>query len=258
MTFRDWLPVEVVNRPAIREALQRSVRTWSDRWFAPSRFGLGDSRPVPGVDAVRLVERRDGTWRRRDGVAVDASGRAVEWLVNSALALSSEALPTTPFEKAVLAEFEQRLFDDLLQELGRDLEIAPPGNGSVDGRRLFSDGALEATVTDGEGGAYLTLLIAKRVIMPRCRGSLPESRASRAPLGSVRNAIGPLPVLMDPVLGESEIGLEDLMHLAVGDVLILDTRLDRGVSLLTAGSNTLVSHAQVSSSANRITLELQP
>lgn len=72
---------------------------------------------------------------------------------------------------------------------------------------------------------------ALRLLVELPEAQPPATTRKPAPLGSARAAIGQQPVTVEVRLGSAEIHLGALATLAVGDVLVLDRRLDEGVEL---------------------------
>lgn len=226
----DWLPPEVVLRPAVRARIEEAVAEWSSAWFATRAIG---------VSGVKTVARfKAGEDRRLEGktARVGYSDRAARRLLDWALDARLDQATLTPLDQKILDGFERKLVEDLLVRLDAILAVSPAGAARE------SAGGLEVGLCEAQSGDLLTLSLPQEAVLPLARAALPAPRP-RDPLDNLAGALAGTDVVIDITLGEADVRLGDLHALAPGDVLILGTPLTGLAQVTLAGSPEVFARA---------------
>jgi flagellar motor switch/type III secretory pathway protein FliN len=188
------------------------LQAWARQWTGEAGAPALDCRVVAPLATDEVVQ---GRWCCAEGV------HGSVWAAPEGAAAMAGLLFGEPLIAGEVAlEAGRRALAALLQPLAG----AAPTSGHAAPAHFAQAGRALLQLTLGEPSA-LRLLV-----------ELPETQRAAAarrpvPLGSARTAIGQQPVTLEVRLGEAEIALGALATLAVGDVLVLDRRLDEGVEL---------------------------
>ncbi len=242
-TVREWLPWGVLSHEAVRETLEQAVAQWSGQWF---------TAPYAGVAGVRatMAEPRpegDGTgWRvYRTAVAVRAGRAALSRLVNRALDLGADALDPTPADLRIMAGLEDKILEALAETVERALGVAgrtrpvpeKPENP------LGDDGGVVVSLAEPSGREVMTLAVPGEAIFRHLKASLERPAEKAARLRPLAEALAEVRISLEARIGKVELTLAELDELAVGDVLVLDTRLDEAVDIAGLASHDVFAKA---------------
>ena len=246
-----WIPLSTLEDSRIAQALAQVVERWSSRWFANSAYRLG--RPA----------------LRRRGHSPLPSGSHWQRFGGIPFGFGTEDLPTlgcriadAPRDRAPLGESDASLLRQLaaeaLNDLAASLAIA------LDTREL-------ATGSDGDGDPLdrcdgLDFTLEQDAGLPPLRFAIP----AQALVALRKSSIGSLPRDFAPVqfdaalegesvsfsvdLGLATLPIGDARRIAIGDVLVLDTRLNDAVLLTTDRSRTAIAAIKLSQRAGRLRL----
>lgn len=240
---RHWLPLEAVERNAVRAAAEACVAEWSAHWFARGELVLSGwalvapgAAPDPGArDAGR-------------GLQVACPTRAALRIACQALDVRLEQLDANGRDRALAAALARRIVDDLVARMGGLL--SPEGDGGGAGRRLI------ATISDRNDPLVSVGLPAERLVA-LCRRTLPPPGPRPQSPAPRHEALGRTRLRLEVNLGEAAVSLAEARGLAVGDVILLDRRLDEAVDLTAARSPALVARGVLADAEGQVALILQ-
>jgi hypothetical protein len=257
-TARDWLPLDVARRDAVRAVVDEALSVWSRLWLPRRRIA------VSAWDAVAREARTTATdgagWRLvGSAIALSCSPRAASRVLGWALDVSLDDVVLSEADRRVIEGFEQQLFRDLVAQVERALGIAGEGRAQPLGVADPFDalGGVVASLSDSGSGALLTLAIPMAVLLPFCRRSLPRPAAATTPLVGRLAALGPAAVGLEAWLGQADLTLAELRHLAPGDVLVLDRPRDSAAEISLPGSASVFATAALTDVDGRRALVLQ-
>lgn len=214
------------------DALAQWMREWGDR-----RADAALEAPVRVRDASRRVADA-GTpaspagalsWSGADGtVHLPDAGHARHW---AACALGARAEDAPPPPGSLAAELVERALGDLARRLAGSALVPgsapPPASSRAPGCGAASIGLPSAA---GE----LDVVLDAALVSHRLAGLARPARKEPAP-ADPRGGLGSLPVEIRAWLGSAEVDVAVLHTLAVGDVVVLDGRLDQPLRVSVAG-----------------------
>jgi len=201
------------------QALQR----WCIEWMGPNAGGqiAVEVSEQPRTSAAANEEA--GRWLRAQG------DKGTLWVETSRQALLARLLfgpsagvvrPGTLAASSAAQALEALLLElagaDSFQQASAPVHLQEAGRAGV---QVMVRWGSESLLLQGE-------------LAPAPR---PAAASARSPLGSLMHALGAQPVTLQACLGSTELDLETLHMLRVGDVLRLDKRVDGGLDLSVAG-----------------------
>lgn len=179
---------------------------------------------MPGIawDTPGLVVERPGF-----RIMLPESGRRV--LLAGAIGAALSGLASTEADDRLLAGFADRLVDALAEDL---VGALPPG--ASDPTEMRIDLLLGEAV-------FATLVLSRRAMLALVKTQF-VPRSGKRPPRPRGEAIAAVDVPLSATIGSAALTVEDIAHLAVGDVLILDRAVSAGASLrLDAGAAAIAS-----------------
>ena len=251
----EWLPIEVVCRAKVREALDCAVLDWSRDWFATQRLQATRFRPL----AQRLRMQVEGDiWRAYRGpVAIAVTDAAATRLASWALDAPLDRLELGVRDAAVVEALQHALLDDLTARVEALLGVPDTAARPAPAERRLGGDGLEAAVTDASGALVASIAVPLEAILPFARTTLPPAQPSTTAVAALGSALASTGVTIEATLGRAEIGVTDLRRLAKGDVLVLDREIEAGVRLGLAGSGHALGAARLGEAGGRLTLTLE-
>ncbi len=221
MDVRPYLVLGDSDHRFLVERIDAALAAWRKDWLPENapEFRLA---PVSQPKAERWLAAEAGEGRR---VLLGCSSG---WIAEVGALLTARA----PNAAAGIPELAARVGETMLKELA--LGIFRSCSGVEPAKPQWGNEAPPETWrSPGAGGAIyscelspdFSLVVA---LSPKLvAASLPKAqRASREPLVAVRRAVEPCAVMVEAVVGETEIELGELSQLAAGDVIVLDRELD--------------------------------
>ena len=200
------------------QALQR----WSIEWVGPTAAGQIAVEVSQQPRAPAAANEEAGGWLGAQG------SKGTFWVETSQQALLGQLLfgpsagvvrPGTLAASSAAQALEALLLElagaDSFQQASAPVHLQEAGRVGV---QLMVRWGSESLLLQGE------LAHAPR-----------PAAAARSPLGSLVQALGAQPVTLQACLGSTELDLQTLHMLRVGDVLRLDKRVDEGLDLSVAG-----------------------
>ena len=250
---RDWLPLGVAVRDAVRNPIEQAIELWANQWFARRRLRVGAYEAIPSKGGARLPWRQFG---QAVAVAQSQPGR----LALLALDADTDGCLPTERDSRLIEAFETSLFGDLADRVARALGLEPVLDEPP---RLVEDpfgrdGGVKIEIVETNRVASLTIAIPLEAMLPACRRTLPPRSAKTMSLSPRVGALTETSVEIEAVLGRAKVTIEELGHLAVGDVLVLDTPLDGLAEVIRPRTSDILAHARLSEDAGSIALTLQP
>lgn len=200
------------------QALQR----WSIEWVGPTAAGQIAVEVSQQPRAPAAANEEAGRWLRAQGshgtLWIETSQQALIGRLlfgPSAAAVRPGTLAASSATQALEALLLELAAADSFQQASAPVHLKEAGRAGV---QLIVRWGSESLLVQGE------LAHAPR-----------PAAAARSPLGSLVQALGAQPVTLQACLGSTELDLQTLQMLRVGDVLRLDKRVDEGLDLSVAG-----------------------
>lgn len=244
----EWLPLQALASPKLQAALAGAVEDWSQRWRPGEGVVLGSLRAAPR--SADHPQGDPGLGRELLPGVVLGSGFPVQALVERALRKPAKA-PLTALDRVVLAEVERRLVADLGETIGRAL----PAGRRAPVADPFEGGWIAAPLETPGGVRLGELQLAPGVLVP-LRKQVCAAPRPRPPLpGALLQATADRPVRLELRLGRSELSLDAMLDLAVGDLVLLDTPVDGALDLVLGPS--VAARAKMFAEDGRLSLQVQ-
>jgi flagellar motor switch/type III secretory pathway protein FliN len=240
---REWLPCGVVTHDAVRHAIEEAITRWHNRWFAAPCLSVSDMVAVP---EATWIDGEDDDWRIHcSAVAIRARRRALSRLADIVLDVESEGVILTDADRYVVRGLERKIIETLAAEIEQAFGL--PGEVSAQRHDMLAgDGGLLVHLRDSSGRELLTVGVPTEMTLPVVKAQLEPAAPSRERLQSLGNALGSANVAMEAVVGRVQLTLVDLNNLSVGDVLVLDSFVDRPVDIASVVSRQIFARAQLS------------
>ncbi len=236
---KDWLPRDAFRDAAVRAVLSGPVTRWSGRWLARD------------TAAVAAVSRdADGWWPEAQVVAgalADArlSGPGKRRLLEAALDVDLAG--------QTLAQDDRRVMDDFALRAAGDLVAVLDEAFAKDAGR---EGASRIRVTLSlSGDEALAVTLPEHVLVPALKARLGAARRKDAAPRGRLEALAPLRLVAEGVLGNAELALSDLDALGVGDVVILDRALNDPVELRVAANRRRIGQGRLGRNGGRVAIQ---
>ncbi|HZG34075.1 MAG TPA: FliM/FliN family flagellar motor C-terminal domain-containing protein [Sphingopyxis sp.] len=221
---RPWLPPGALASGRTVSAIRAVVDAWAAHWFTVA----------PVVSGARWAARTDdgcdgAEWEVpvtiAEGLSMQARSGATEVVARALVALPGERPARGTQDQALLHAAAATVVGDLRERLAR----AVPARCAARGGAI-----LELTLGDLAGRPVFRLLADEALLAGIARDGVPPKRALPSP-AKRDEAIDPRPVEAAALAGRARIAYADLLDLAPGDVLILDTPCDAAFDLLVDG-----------------------
>jgi len=213
--------------PALVEGLRRrtheSAAAWAARWGL-SHIGMTVSAQA-WAENGRPATTGDGDWHDAGATATLFWPSALQPMVQDAL------FPCGPHE---LRGAETTLAGQATHQAAADLRHALIAAWSIDAP--LTAGVAEWSLSVWRAPVQVSIDLDESCRIMACIAAAPlqETLSSRArpALGAIdARAFGPLPAQAELIVGRADIALPDAAALQVGDVIVLDTRIDEPLEL---------------------------
>ncbi|HEX8669693.1 MAG TPA: FliM/FliN family flagellar motor C-terminal domain-containing protein [Allosphingosinicella sp.] len=254
----SWLPVGAANVPAVGATLAAAFETWSARWLGPSSLVLASVEPVENGHYPGAIEGGWVAYGRT--VAIATSRPEMRRIAGAALQASIESLVLSEADADIVDGFTDRMIADLSAEVERAFGLAADDASAP--RRVLDPfgrrGGIVAAAAIGCGETLLRLALPVGLWAGAVRKSLAPARAQADPLPPLSDALSATPVRVEAVLGRAVLPFGEVVALAPGDLLVLDTSVAAGAELRLASSTRLLARASLAAAGDRLALALQP
>ncbi len=234
---RPWLPKGAFSDDAVKAALAEPLGRWSRRWFV---------REAAAVAAVsRPLDGGFGSGRVVAGAVADAElpGTGKRRLLEAALDADLALLALGPDDHHVLDGLALRAVADLVAMLDDLL-----GAGRDDTVRL------RLAIAIGDGDA-LVVTLPEHGLIPAMKARIGAVRRLDTVPRARAEALRPLPVTAQGVLGAAELSLDDVQELGIGDVVILDRPLSEPVELRVAATGRRIGQGKLGRNGARVAIQ---
>lgn len=227
---RDWLPPGAAMAPRLRAGLEGVVDAWSRTWFAGAHASLRVMEPQAADPA-----RNEGGRRLYHGsVALKADGPEAIRLAGLALGADLAGVILSEPDRDIVDRLAASILGDLAAALaaavGLPVEVDAEPVPCPDTFRR--DPGVRLSIADAQGHALCQAVLPTPALVPFLKAGIAARPAP--PLGRLAGAVGRTGARLDIRLGEARLGLGELAGLAVGDVLVLDRKIDAGALLYVA------------------------
>jgi flagellar motor switch/type III secretory pathway protein FliN len=220
---RPYLVLGDSDRRFLLERIEAALAAWREDWLPGNAPELRPS-PVSEPQAERWLAGETGGRRR---VLLGCSGG---WIAEVG-ALSTAQAPNAAAATGA-AELAAQVGEAMLKGLAEG--IFRYCSGTAPAKPHWGDEAPPETwLRPGAGAAIYSCELSPGFVLVLAlspelvAASLPKAQsAAREPLVAARRAVEPCAVIVEAVVGETEIELGELSQLAAGDVIVLDRKLD--------------------------------
>lgn len=246
-----WLPLSTLEDPRIAQALAPVVERWSSRWFATGAYLLGR----PALRQRGHSPLPSGSHWQNFGSIAFVSG------IEDLAALGSR-IADAPQVRAPLGESDASLLRQLageaLNDFAASLELALDTRGLAigsdgDGDPLDRCDGLDFVLERDAGLPPLRFAIPAQALVPLRKSSIGSPARDFAPV-QFAAAFESESLSFSVDLGLATLPIGDARRIAIGDVLVLDTRLNDAVPLTSERSRTAIAAIKLSQHAGRLRL----
>lgn len=221
----DWLPVSAFADERLHRLLASAVLDWSRRWFAAETLEL---ELVPHDKSGARLSAGNQSWQRYGSPWAFAFTDAPLALGLIAAGAPADPLPLLDGDTELLTGLGEVIVADLDHVLANAIN-ADPGSGSPAACDKPHD-AVEFVIRRRTGNALLVIAISRSALVAS-RKSLIASPQRAFVAEQIAAAVSNERVGFTARLGTASLTLGEARNLAVGDVLVLDTRLDGEVAI---------------------------
>lgn len=228
---REWLPWGVLSHDSVRQTLEQGIAQWNGLWFVTPAIAVADLRPT--MTDSRADSEGTG-WRvYRAALGVRVARGALPRLVGRALDLRPDVTGQTGADLRLLAVFEDKLLESLIETLERAFGVAgvlkPVPERPAD---AFGElGGILVSLVEPSGRDVLTLAIPVEIVFRHIKSVLKRPTGKGETLRPLGEALSDVRIPLEAQIGKVELTLAELGELAVGDVLVLDRRVDEAVDI---------------------------
>lgn len=224
--IREWLPQGVFTHDAVQAALAGLLEEWSQHWFMHRRAEV-TATSFEGLPAEHSMVVGSET------AQIMLCGRGKRHLV--------EALLGVELADVVIAPADHKLLDAFATDAAADLIARVEAMAPRTGRR--GDRLAISLSLGGREMAFLFL--PHDMLVPALKVVLRQRRRPPEALRRMAEALRPVRLRAAAVLGEATLALGDLRHLAIGDVVVLDTSVRDPVDLRLADNGRCIGRGQL-------------
>lgn len=228
---RPWLPDGAITAAAVRRVLAPALADWSATWFVRSTAQPSDIEPMklPPILANTVITAGQGSVLA--AIPLSAASRL------SAVALAVD-IPDerTAIDEALLHALAHRMLDDLARTVAKTLGPADTDGDDAQIACGIVLGAVRGLVLQLKRG---TVVAAMRRLMP---AAPPRSRRTDR-----HDALRASSLRIVAHLGKARLTVEALRNLNIGDVLVLEKKIDAPVDLVADGSSHSLAIGQLTS-----------
>lgn len=236
---RDWLPTGAFTLDAVRASLAPWIAHWSDRWFLNVKAEIGSVRPSKqnSRSAHSLTLR---------GATTEAvlSGPGKRSLLEAAL--------NTDLSGAVLAVSDHEILNSFASEAVKDL-LAIVDNALGD--ECDRDSPKLSVVILVGGGETIEMIVPSSSLVQAIKRTVPSTQNLRKATPRIE-ALKPVKLVAEGLLGRADLTLDDLRNLSIGDVVVLDVALESPVELRLRGTRKRIARGKMMRTNGRVSIQL--
>jgi len=242
LPVREWLPVDALDHEVVRDGVRDAITRWSALWF-PAPWA-----EMAGMRAAAADSRHDGDgsgWRvYRQAIAVRASRPVLSRMLLRVLDLRAEPASLTEADRLVMDGLEGKI----LASLAETVETALGVSGTLRSEPArpadpLDGGGLVVSLAEPAGRDMLYLAIPKDLVFRHVRRTIPRSPGRTPVFPPLGEALAAVNIPIEAQIGKVELTLGEFNELAVGDVLVLDRRLDEAVDIAGLRSRDVFARA---------------
>lgn len=236
---RDWLPTGAFTLDAVRASMGALIAHWSDRWFLNVRAEIGN---------VRLSKQNSRSAHSLTirGITAEAelSGPGKRSLLEAAL--------NTDFSGAVLTASDHEILNALASETVKNLLTIVD---SALGQDCDRDGPKLSVAIRAGGGEMIELILPSGSLVQAIKRTVSNTPDFRKPTPRTE-ALKPIKLVAEGLLGRANLTLDDLRNLSIGDVVVLDAALESAVELRLHGTRKHIARGKMMRTNGRISIQL--
>ncbi len=222
---RPLLLLGTKRRAALRDALASCIESWRSRWAA-ARDPLDITVPYEGEHAGLRPSFAIGLTfaspKHGDLGVLHSDADILPSLLG--VVAPAEAGATHGIAREFLIEMMRSLCTELAKRAQVEDVIVEPAQVSQPTKPRADH--LPVAFRAGHGKERVVLWLSARAVELLAPPAIAKRASS--PVTRRREAVAPERVRLEAVLGDADVSLRELVHLAVGDVIVLDQPLSRG------------------------------
>ncbi|MBV9694044.1 MAG: FliM/FliN family flagellar motor switch protein [Alphaproteobacteria bacterium] len=178
--------------------------------------------------------------------ALDFLERGRRRILEAALDADLQSEAFSDGDRKLLELYSQRIARDLADEL----DALMKGQDESAARYIVSS----AIALDGQ--EVLQLSLPDHALAPLVKSQMTKRRDDKLPLVRRSEALKRIKVTANGILGSTELSLEELQGVSVGDVLVLDRGLGEPVEIRLPGGRAALLRGKLCRSAGQISIQL--
>jgi Type III flagellar switch regulator (C-ring) FliN C-term len=250
----DWLPLSALEDARIAETLGSAVELWRARWFVHGQYCA--SKPTLRRRGYRTVGRKAGWVTFGNAVAIAWPDDEGVGLAKHAMNAPKARTDLQPADKSLLQKYAELIALDLVTSVGAALKIPHASEthmASAPDPFLNTDG-IEIELERHDAMPPVRIAIPAFALVPIRKSYVRSPSIPPLKPVSITSVFAAESLAFSTALGCAKMSIADIQALGIGDVIVLDTRLDESVSLLTQRSGRTIGFARVSQKDGRVRL----
>jgi len=235
---RDWLPTDALTDQTMQAALAAVVDIWSQRWAHQKGLTLKSLSLVSAQAARPMAQGHSG--RIGEAVQMEWSVRHAQRLAHWALGEKPEGVVLSARDRAILNALGEEIAMDLVDRLARRFAVIVSDAGSP------QDGdEIGLTLETRDWGSRLTAFLPAQALVAQRKALCTAQSRVQVVLSSAKPKVVDASVEFDVVLGRSDLSLRELRSIEPGDVLVLNSAIDKPIGIFASDDNTPVLGGQL-------------
>jgi Type III flagellar switch regulator (C-ring) FliN C-term len=250
----DWLPLSALDDARILSTISVVIEHWSARWFVHGHYGASN---------LTLRGPRHPVTHRKDVWVSFCNAVAIAWPADGGVDIAKHVLNAQKVkadlqsaDKSLLQKCAELVGLDLVTAIGSALQLprAPETQMVSVPNPFLNAGGVEIELDRRGDLPSMRIAIPAFALVP-IRKSFVRSLSAPPPnpvsMGSLFKAES---LAFSAALGSATISIADLQGLGIGDVVILDTKLDDTISIASQSSGRVIAAARVAQKNGQINL----
>jgi flagellar motor switch/type III secretory pathway protein FliN len=250
---RDWLPANAFGGSLVRTKIDETVGAWAERWLTGADIRVSEPMPCP----AKTMAGEAIDWQMPgSAVAVSASRGMTHQLLQRALDVRLDGVIQTDLDRDVTKAFAAKIAEDLALSLeavlgdGQSQDPAPAGEPTAAPADFMM-----FHIADGRD-VILSAAMPVAPMLAWLKANLPPRTVPPPIASSLVSALGEAPVTVEAYLGSARMSLADLEHLAPGDVVVLDARIETGGAIGLLNRDTVIAQGVFGEADGHLALTL--
>lgn len=236
---RDWLPTGAFTLDAVRASMAALIAHWSDRWFLNVKTEIGCVRfSNQNSRSAHSLTLRGAT------TEAELSGPGKRSLLEAALNTDLSGAVLTASDHEVLNAFASEVVKDLLTIVDSAL-----------GDDCDQDGPKLSVAILAGGREMIEMIFPSASLVQAIKRTVSNTPDSRKPTPRAE-ALKPVKLVAEGLLGRADLTLDDLRNLSIGDVVVLDAAVESTVELRLHSTRKRIARGKMMRTNGRISIQL--